>query len=128
MQNQILQNYLTKEEFLNFTDLKKSLNENLITLACIGLYNNGKSSILNACINDLNEETFKVSDARQTVSNKEIIYQDINFIDTPGLNVTNEDDKEVFKALKKSDINLFVHKVSTGELGAKEMEFLNYLE
>lgn len=41
--------------------VKSSLNNKNVSFVCLGLYNHGKSSLLNALIDDYNDETFKVN-------------------------------------------------------------------
>jgi hypothetical protein len=73
-------------------------------------------------------ETFKTADARETTSNKSIVYKNIKYVDTPGLNAKENDNKKVMDAIQDSDITLFVHAVTTGEFNKKEVEFLNNIK
>lgn len=119
---------LSFEDIENIEILKKSISNPLVNITCMGLYNHGKSSLLNALIKDFNEETFKTADVRETTENKSFEYRNTNYIDTPGLNADEYDDKRVFDAVKESDINLFVHRITTGEFVEKEIEFLNKIK
>jgi len=121
---QIKNKYLSKDEQNSIEELKSAINETRVTITCMGLYNHGKSSILNTLIDDFEYKTFKTADVRETSKNKRVKYKDIIFVDTPGLNAKDYDDKRVMDAVKESDINLFVHNVSTGEFTKKEIEFL----
>lgn len=121
-----LQNkYLASSDMQVLKDLKSAIKENNIIVTCMGLYNHGKSTLLNTLIKDLNHKTFKTADVRETSANKTVQYGNIKFVDTPGLNAKKNDDKRVMDAVKESDINLFVHTVTTGEFVEKEIEFLN---
>ncbi len=115
--------YLSNGDLKIINDLKKMIKEDDFRITCMGLYNAGKSFLLNALIEDLEEKTFKTADKRETVVNKEVKYKNITFVDTPGLNAQKNDDKRVMDAVKNSDINLFVHDVNTGEFVAREMKF-----
>lgn len=117
--------YLTKGDIQAIVDYKKAIDKNVIVVTCMGLYNHGKSTLLNTLIGDYENKTFKAADVRETSVNKTFQYGNINFIDTPGLNAKKNDDKRVMDAVKESDINLFVHTVTTGEFVKKEIEFLN---
>lgn len=120
--------YLTNEDRSSLEAIQKSLNENQITVTCIGLYNHGKSTLLNVLIKDFEFKTFKTADARETSVNKTVAYGDINYIDTPGLNANEDDDNHVLEVIKNSDITLFVHNVTTGEFSKTEMEFLENIK
>ena len=124
----LINKYLSFEDIRNIETLKKSISNQLISITCMGLYNHGKSSLLNALIKDFDEKTFKTADIRETTENKSFEYRNINYIDTPGLNADEYDDKRVFDAVKESDINLFVHRITTGEFVEKEIEFLNKIK
>ncbi len=124
----LINKYLSLEDIENVNVLKKSISNQLVNVTCMGLYNHGKSSLLNALIKDFDDKTFKAADIRETVTNKLFEYGNINYIDTPGLNAEEYDDKRVYDAVKESDINLFVHTVTTGAFVEKEIEFLHKIK
>ena len=124
----LINKYLSFVDIENIEILKKSISNQLVNITCMGLYNHGKSSLLNALIKDFDEETFKTADVRETITNKSFEYGKINYIDTPGLNAEEYDDKRVYDAVKESDINIFVHTVTTGAFVEKEIEFLNKIK
>ncbi len=120
--------YLSQSDIQNLDILKKSIVNKSINVTCMGLYNHGKSSLLNVLIKDFDDKTFKAADIRETTENKSFEYENITYIDTPGLNAELYDDKRVFDAVKESDINLFVHRITTGEFVEKEIEFLKRIK
>lgn len=120
----LITKYLSRGDENYIKDLTKAIREDNITVTCMGLYNNGKSTLLNALINDLEGKTFETADIRKTKVNKKVKYNNIIFVDTPGLNAREHDDKRVMDAVKESDINLFVHTITTGEFVKKEIDFL----
>lgn len=122
---ELKEKYLSKGDLQNIANLQKAIKENNITVTCMGLYNHGKSTLLNTLIEDFNHKTFKTADVRETSTNKSIKHGNIKFVDTPGLNAKKHDDKRVMDAIKESDINLFVHTVTTGEFVEKEIAFLS---
>ena len=124
----LINKYLSFVDIENIEILKKSISNQLVNITCMGLYNHGKSSLLNALIKDFDEKTFKTADVRETITNKSFEYGKINYIDTPGLNAEEYDDKRVYDAVKESDINIFVHTVTTGAFVEKEIEFLNKIK
>jgi len=121
----LIEKYINKNDLLEIERLESNLKKNEINITCIGLYNHGKSSLLNVLINDYDMKTFKTAEARETSENKYVKVGNATYIDTPGLNAKKEDDKEVYEAIKTSDINLFVHNVTEGEFIKKEIDFLN---
>lgn len=124
----LIDKYLSKSDIDNLNILKKSILNKLVNVTCMGLYNHGKSSLLNVLIDDLEDSTFKTADVRETTINKSFEYNNIIFIDTPGLNAKEHDDKRVYDAVLDSDLNLFVHTVTTGEFVEKEIEFLQKIK
>lgn len=120
--------YLTKEDIKVLNDLTSAVENDEVVVTCMGLYNHGKSSLLNVLVGDMEEKTFKVADVRETSKNKKIKMENITYVDTPGLNAKEHDDKRVMDAAKESDLNLFVHTVTTGEFTEKEIEFLNKIK
>lgn len=123
-----LEKYLTKNEINSLNNLQKSMLQNQITVTCVGLYNHGKSTLLNVLIKDFEYKTFKTADARETTLNKAVLYNGIKYVDTPGLNAQVEDDKIVMEAVENSDITLFVHNINTGEFNKAEINFLQQIQ
>jgi len=123
-----LENFLTKSEVMSLKNMQKAMFQNQITVTCVGLYNHGKSTLLNVLIKDFKYKTFKTADARETTLNKTVVYNDIMYVDTPGLNAQYDDDNKVMEAIENSDITLFVHTITTGEFNKKEIEFLTQIQ
>ncbi len=125
---ELKEKYLSKGDIQAINDLTQAIKDDNIVITCMGLYNHGKSSLLNALIKDFENKTFKTADTRETTSNKKVTYNNITFVDTPGLNAQKHDDKRVMDAVKQSDINIFVHNVNTGEFVATEVEFFHNIK
>ena len=123
-----IENFLSEQDIKEFKTLCKSMQQNEINIVCIGLYNHGKSTLLNVLIEDFELRTFKTADSRETIKNKTIKYNGILYIDTPGLNAKKEDDEKVMDVIQTADIILFVHTITTGELNQKEVEFLEKIQ
>lgn len=105
--------------------VKSSLDNKNVSFVCLGLYNHGKSSLLNALIDDYNDETFKVNIIKETSSIKKIVNDNITFIDTPGLNENMQDDETTLgENILESDVYLFVHSCANGELNIQEINYL----
>ena len=122
--------FLSKQSIKEIEELRKAIQNTYIKITCMGLYNAGKSTLLNTLIGDFEHKTFKAADKRETTENKEVILEKEGLIvvDTPGLNAKDDDDKRVMDAIKTSDINLFVHNIATGEFQAKEVEFFELVK
>jgi len=123
-----LENFLTKSEVMSLKNMQKAMFQNQITVTCVGLYNHGKSTLLNVLIKDFKYKTFKTADARETTLNKTVVYNDIMYVDTPGLNAQYDDDNKVMEAIENSDITLFVHTITTGEFNKAEIIFLRNIQ
>lgn len=114
-----------KEGLKRLGNLKNAPKEPRI--AAFGKYNHGKSTLLNALVG---KTVFKAADKRETKEIKEYLYDDIIWVDTPGLDadVEGKDDKKAMKgALEISDVLLLVHNVELGELDKSELELYKRL-
>lgn len=98
-----------------------------LRITTCGLLKAGKSSLLNALTDHLETELFATGAVRTTVQNQTLSHQNFVFVDTPGLDATEEDDKEAWNALSTADVLLFVHDPGIGELDQAEVNFLSEL-
>ncbi len=93
-------------------------------VAC-GLLCAGKSTLLNALAGRTGEPYFATGAGRTTHACKSLDDRaGFRWIDTPGLDVSGEDDAEAEKAIRAADVLLFVHHPGTGELHEAEADFL----
>jgi len=93
-------------------------------ITCAGVYNSGKSSLLNALSGT---DHFKVGDIPTTATIDELDNGDFYYIDTPGLNANNYDNITARKAFKDADVIIFVSNIQNGGLNAAEAEYLKEL-
>lgn len=95
-----------------------------LRVTCAGIYNSGKSSLLNALTGG---EHFKVGDVPTTSSIDEFEYCGVVYVDTPGLNANNFDNETAQRAFKDADVIIFVSNMQNGGLNAAEAEYLKEL-
>ncbi len=113
-----------KDDFINYTH---ELLKNEFRVVALGLFNHGKSSLLNQIIGSFDNSTFSVADKRETRKEQSVKYKDCLYIDTPGLNADDYDNATALKTIATADIHLFVHKITTGELNAQEVDYLKFI-
>lgn len=87
-----------------------------------GVYNAGKSSLLNSLTEHVKSEFFATGDVPETNQNKSLEYNGLCFIDTPGIDVNDHDSSEANFGALQSDIILYVHRLSAGSLQALDIE------
>lgn len=104
-------------------DLQRRKKEK-VKITCAGIYNAGKSSLLNALTDGYN---FKVGDIPTTATIDTYRTNKYQYVDTPGLNANKYDDKTAKEAFKDADMILFVSNMQNGGLNAAESEYLKQL-
>lgn len=97
--------------------------DNTVRIVNTGMVSSGKSSLYNILINS-NEEFFPTGAARTTTKANFYDYGNISYVDTPGIDVRNEDDALAFSTIIESDIIMMIHNVRTGPLNRSETEWL----
>lgn len=89
-----------------------------------GMVSSGKSSLYNLLTDNLITERFPTGAARTTTNADTYIYKNIEYIDTPGIDVRDADDEIAYRTVMESDIILMVHNIKTGPLTRSESEWL----
>lgn len=97
-------------------------------LTAIGLYNAGKSTLLNVLTEHLEVEMFKTARVRETRNLKKMCHDKVVYQDTPGLDADLHDDKTALKAIANSDLLLLCHSVSLGELDLPTLDYLQQIQ
>lgn len=93
-------------------------------IVCTGIYNAGKSTLLNALAG---KEFFPTGDIPTTKKVARAEFDGAVYIDTPGLNAQDADDLEARKAYESSDFVLFVSNIQNGGISEAESEWLKEL-
>lgn len=108
----------------SFLAALEEVNAPCRVVAC-GLLCAGKSTLLNALAGRIDEPYFATGAGRTTHACESLDDgAGFRWIDTPGLDVSGEDDAEVWNAIRAADLLLFVHHSGTGELHKAEADFL----
>lgn len=108
-------------------ELAKQAESGLPRIAVCGFLKAGKSSLLNNLIQDTQNNTFAVGVTRETIKNKELEYNGLLFIDTPGIEANKEDTREAWKVYTTSNFLLFVH-LAELPLTKQEIDVLQQLQ
>lgn len=116
-----------RDEIKEKSKTYKKARENadlLPNVVVIGIMNHGKSTMLNALLDDTSDSLFKVADKRETREPQHEPRNGICWTDTPGFDADEADDNKALAGIKQLEVGLFVHKARTGELHANEIEVL----
>lgn len=97
-------------------------------IAVCGLMNAGKSALLNALTDSIEQDYFPVGASRATLSIKTLQQGTVTWIDTPGIDACDEDDVEAWQGILDADWILFVHNLRVAALDTSEIAFLEGLK
>lgn len=120
----IIENFCGKEYSNRLQAIQRRQKDNSVRIVNTGMVSSGKSSLYNILINSNDEEYFPTGAARTTTKASYFDYNNISYIDTPGIDVRNEDDTLAFNTIIESDIILMIHNIRTGPLNKSEVEWL----
>lgn len=95
-----------------------------VKVTCAGIYNSGKSSVLNALTGG---QHFKVGDVPTTSTIDEFVCDGLVYVDTPGLNANDLDTETAQRAFKDATVILFISNMISGGLTAAEADYLKKL-
>jgi small GTP-binding protein len=102
----ILNTYLSKQEIDIFSsNLREKLTTKQPRIMVYGVYNAGKSTLLNAL---MGKEEAKVSDRPETSTITPYAWNGYTLLDTPGIDAPAADEKMAREELDRSDVVLFV--------------------
>ena len=108
-----------------YQDAKEQPLNKVPHIVCTGIYNAGKSTLLNVL---LDTEQFPTGDIPTTKKVAQAEFGGAVYVDTPGLNATEADDQETANAYREADVYLFVSNAQNGGVGAQESEWLRELK
>lgn len=115
----------------SYRNLLAQAGRTAFNVVVIGQYNNGKSTLCNALMNNWANNLFKVADVRETakIQTERDPARKLTIIDTPGYNsaATSEDDRLAREAWYKANLLVFIHSLRSGELDGFECEMLEKL-
>lgn len=112
-----------REAWMQYSKFHQQPLRNQIKITCVGLYNAGKSTLLNA-ITQSNH--FPTGDIPTTKKIAVFNQKGCTYVDTPGLNANATDDNTTQKALEDTDLLIFVSCIQNGGLTSAEAQWLRY--
>ncbi|MEJ2765378.1 GTPase [Photobacterium sp. MCCC 1A19761] len=121
--NQLVSQHVPeKEEVVARLQAAMAVDSTCPNVVVYGVYNSGKSSLLNSLTNHFMDEYFQTREVPETRENKYFEYQGIRYIDTPGLDVNIQDTQAASQGAVQADIILLVHRLSAGSLQQPDLE------
>lgn len=86
-----------------------------------GVYNAGKSSLLNSLTGHVEKEYFATRDIPETKKTKKLVHNGLCFLDTPGLDVNAEDTQAAMDGGRQADLIMLVHKLGAGSIQKNDL-------
>lgn len=102
----------------------RNLDAATVKIVNTGMVSSGKSSLYNLLTDNATTERFPTGAARTTTNADTYSYKNMEFIDTPGIDVRDTDDEIAYRTVMESDIILMVHNIKTGPLTRSEFDWL----
>lgn len=120
----------TAETYRRYLVNRRIADQGQLRIAVCGIYNAGKSSLLNVLVGQFDEgsEAFKTGAARMTslVSEKQV--GDMVYVDTPGIDGAELDDEIAWSGILEADCFLYAHRLLAVEFEQQEIKFLQLLK
>lgn len=121
-----LDKYLSPDSLTRLNALSSVDFTEKVKVTNTGMVSSGKSSLFNILI-DSHTEYFKTGAARTTTTADTFDMEHCHFVDTPGIDVNEQDDALAYKTIISSDLILMIHNIKTGPLQRKEVEWLEQI-
>jgi len=121
-----IETYVSSDSAARIINKIDSLSNTCVTVTNTGVVNSGKSSLFNALLDNKDGyERFSVGAARTTVSKDiERYSENIELVDTPGIDAKDEDNEVALNAVCSSSIILMVHNIKMGMLQKNEVDWI----
>lgn len=122
-----MEKYLSQELSYKWSSICSRMNsERKIRVANTGLVSSGKSSLFNVLIDSADKTPrFATGAARVTKSQDiEKLTDTIDIVDTPGIDVNEEDTQVALNSILESDIIIMIHNIKLGMLNDAEYQWL----
>lgn len=120
-----IKKYNGEYEATLFKNKLDALENTVVTVTNTGIVSSGKSSLFNALLDRSENERFSVGAARTTVDkDTEELLPGIELVDTPGIDVKEQDDQTALNAICASSIIIMVHNIKMGMLHQNEVDWL----
>lgn len=122
-----MEKYLSQELSYKWSSICSRMNsERKIRVANTGLVSSGKSSLFNVLIDSADKTPrFATGAARVTKSQDIEKFTDtIDIVDTPGIDVNEEDTQVALNSILESDIIIMIHNIKLGMLNDAEYQWL----
>lgn len=109
---------------------KQALHQKAMRIAACGVYNAGKSSLLNVLANQFDPcaEAFKTGAVRETSEVSELKLPFATLIDMPGIDGALKDDEKAWQGVLGGDFYLYVHRLRSSEFEQGELDFLHMMK
>lgn len=116
-----------ESDIINLQRLDSLSDRRKPRIVVCGTYNSGKSSLLNALTGHYEKEYFRVNDIPET--REEACFDNGHsiYVDTPGLDVNEQDDRVTRSGVAAADIVLLVHRLSAGSLQDDDIRIFRQL-
>lgn len=101
-----------------------NLDATTVRIVNTGMVSSGKSSLYNLLTDNATTEQFPTGAARTTTNADAYSYKNMEYIDTPGIDVRDADDEIAYRTVMESDIILMIHNIKTGPLTRSESDWL----
>lgn len=118
------------EAYRRYLSNRDKANQVEMRIATCGVYNAGKSSLLNVLVGRFaeGEEAFETGAARTTSRVSQTQVGQLVYVDTPGIDGGERDDEAAWSGILTADVFLYAHRLVATEFEQREIEFLRKLK
>lgn len=120
----LIKKYCGQEMSFRLQGAWRNLDAGAVKIVNTGMVSSGKSSLYNLLTDNAMTERFPTGAARTTTNADAYNYKNIDYIDTPGIDVRDADDEIAYRTVMESDIILMIHNIKTGPLTRSESDWL----